>query len=264
MFGIFYAFYNGVMAGINGIDKGFVNSTNRARAIKKGDVTYHGRNGGEFLCENGRQVFRGTDRRTGDTVIKDFRNGKIYYNLTDVARQKQIKYYKDRGETVYSIIDKDRKLMFSHQNRTGRVTRERDIKTNHFVDKIYINQYCFYMDIFTGKLLRLTDHYQKKVEIEGIPKSCYNPLDYEEIIEIFNKRQDRLKEDPRYSYGGNDWTKHIYYLCDFHSRPLYMNKDGEFVDGLLPDKLLEAEKRYYTGVIDHSVSVFVDGFKVKI
>lgn len=219
------------MAGINGIDKNFNNSKARAKAIEEKDITYY--SGGQlYLTENGRQVVRSWDRLTGHDVIKDLRNGKIYYDLTEIQKEKEkIKSIKE-GKTVYRIHKKDEGVAWSCKNRTGIYCINRDIETNHLVCEIGINKYMFYFDVFDGKLLRLSDGGIKSLNyLKNRGALRYEPLDYDDIIYYFNKRQDRLKKHKNYNYSGNEWMKKVFYLSDkiICHRQLFMNENGKLV-----------------------------------
>lgn len=230
MFGIFYVAYNALMSGANKVDKGFVDAQNRERAMKSGNLTYYGRDGGLYLCENGRQVVRTYDRLTGDDVIKDFKNGKVYYNLTRFRIQEQRNRARLKGNTVYIPFEKyERELNIFHRKRVGidelcgdNHSSEIDIETGHVVVYKRINGYCFYMDVMDGKLLRLTDDYAKGYYDKRVIRGKLTP---DEIIRLFNERQDRLWQDDRFCWTGNPWTKEVFYLCSNQS--MYMTKEGK-------------------------------------
>ena len=233
MFAIFYGIYNTVMAGINGIDKNFQNSTARAKAMDLKEVVYF--SGGQmYLTENGRQVVKSWDKYTGHDVIKDIRNGKVYYDLTIIKQEQEIKKYISEGRTVYEIDKKDEPTAWYHKRRTGIYCIKRDIETKHFVHEIWINKYRFYLDIHTGKLLRLTDDNINKLDYytkRGIYRN--EPLSYNDIIYYFNERQNRLSKHENYNYSGGDWMEKVYYLSrNVRCRTqLFMNQNGRLVYG---------------------------------
>ena len=226
MFAIFYGIYNGIMAGINGIDKNYQNSKERAKAMKLGNVTYY--SGGQlYLTENGRQVVKSWDRLTGHDVIRDIRNGKIYYDLTLIKKQQKVKEAIRKGETVYQTPN-----CITHK-RSGLSCYLRDIQSHHLITEIRINKYSFYFDVTTGMLLRLIDGYDKSIAFFHERGNLNNePLEYDKIIMYFNQRQYKLMHNINYIKHNENWIRDVYYLKDFirsNAYHLYMNKDGLFV-----------------------------------
>ena len=240
MFGILYALYDGVMCGINKIDKNWQTSINREEARQNGELTYRGSQGNTYLVENGRQVIF-SYTYDGHKVIKDYRTGKIYYDLTEEKKNKYIQKCKNKGLTVYEPQEEDWKRRQTWERKTGFRGLVIDIETNHFLGELLINEYRFYIDLTTGYLLRRTDSdinylYKKK----GIYDDCV--LTPEEIISYFNRRQDVLRKNPM--YNEIKWRQSVYYLSDY-SGHLYMNKEGRFIKQKIKKKYYEEAKQKY-------------------
>ena len=239
MFGIFYGIYNAVMAGINGIDKNFQNSTDRAKAMDSGDITYFSR-GQMFLTKNGRQVVKSWDRYTGHDVIKDIRNGKVYYDLTKYKNEQFFKQCKKEGKTAIELGYPNVKNYQGVAHKLSFKTRWHvnliDIETKHYLSEIIINNYEFYFDVMTGYLLRLSDQNTKDLEWRtergDFTRFLFNKnYTYEtyimspnDIIRLFNKRQEKLKEDINFKNKNEEWIRTVFYLHRVNK--LEMNKDG--------------------------------------
>jgi len=235
MFGFLYALFHAGVAGADAIDKSFVDAQNRERSSNLGDRTYYGRNGGLYLTENGRHVVKGVDRVTGHDVIKDFKTGQVYYDLTVEKIKNQKEKYKEAGKSVYFPITNDQKrIMQMNRERAGMKYKHHidyiDIKTDHIVVIKYINGYSFYMDLFDGKLLRLSDSF---IEGKYSEKTLIKDLAPNVIIYLFNKRQDRLRQDSRYAYAGSEWTQEVFYLCNNIS--MRMTPEGKLIQGYKMD-----------------------------
>ena len=228
MFGIFYLMFDGIMSTINGIDRDYQNSKNRIEAKNLGDLTYFGSRGGEYLVENGRQVMRTIRSYDNHEIIKDMRTGKVYYDLTIIKKKRDIEECKKRGETIYHDIYDRIPKWGSHY---------KDIETEHYVKEITINDLTYYMDLNTGYLLRLTDYIRKGIQHhDRVWWYNYNNnfISPNEIIEIFNKRQDKLRHNKKYK-NNTLWTEKVFWLDVHHgyNHNYYMNKEGKFVRGIL-------------------------------
>ena len=237
MFGIIYTLFHAFSFGADKLNKTFIDSKNRERSNNIGDLTYSGRNGGTYLTENGRQVYCAIDRISGHEVIKDFKTGKVYYDLTNIKLKKRIEEVEKKGDTVYFPFNKDQEIMAHKQRvRTGIYNATYiDIETGHYVSTKYINGYPFYIDLYNGKLLRLTDGYIKNSKGRD-PNILTGNLTPDEIINFFNQRQEKLKQNSKYQYGGdNEWTKEVFYICNHFY--IYMTKEGRLVANVHPDDI---------------------------
>lgn len=253
MFSIFYGLLHGTMSIINGIDANYQTSINRENAKKAGLLTYSGARGNTYLVENGRQVIQTFNPYTKHEVIKDFKTGKIYYDLTEIKRKRKKEIMINQDKTTYNF-EQDRLVKDNHTRRTGILFMERDIKTDSYLARININNYYFYMDICSGMLVRLSDEYNTK-NYSGIDE-----ISPEEIINIFNQRQNTLQKNVRYSYDGNIWTNEMFYLCKFinANRPIYINKQGKFVHSVVGNYLKNQYKDIDYSKIERLEIIYIE------
>ena len=99
----------------------------------------------------------------------------------------------------------------------------RDIKTRDYYLRANVNGLWFYMNIANGKLVRLVD---------GEGTSCkYGVLTVEEIIDIFNKRQEKIIKE---EHNGTWWETN-FYLQNMGSNRVVIKNDGVITYGNLND-----------------------------
>ena len=190
MFGILYTLFGLGVNGVNKIKESVDDSNNREKAKRNGELTYYGKNG-QHLVSNGRLIHRGHNH-SGDEVVKDMYNGKIYVNLSEEERKKIIDKALQEGRTVVDTGSYDHSNPFYRYfkdkwwfRRYDLNVRYIDIETKKYFRRVCINGYYFYMDIETGLLVRKSDPY--------IDTYRTGDLSEDEIITIFNRRQLSFK-----------------------------------------------------------------------
>lgn len=217
MFSIFHGLFTGVALIVNGLNKNIDDSKNYKEAKDKGNILYHSSDGYR-LTDNKRLVH--TTYKNGHKYIKDMYNNTIYYDITKNQNEKSANNYrqlaKDNGDDFYifpnnKVFAKGTKLLS---------TNYFDVETNEPIIHKNINNIIFNVSLNTGKIIRMSCIMDKTKEIQGyiMPTTYLNNYDdmifpntIDEIINVFNKRQDELLYNS--SYNDGVWMKDIYYIC---------------------------------------------------
>lgn len=203
MFGVFYLLFTGFAATVDKISRDNRDAESKMRAIQNNNISYYGTRG-HRLVSNDRPVYKKTIN--GQDVLIDLYNGQIYKNYTMERRDKAKEEALAQGKTVIIGGNKDRysdyeKNQFWCKQCNIRADY-RDINTDKLLIDVSVNSVWFYMDLDNGHIIRPKDN-ETYINKDG-------NLSIEEIITIFNKRQDEVKKTSEY----NDWwwRKSKYYF----------------------------------------------------
>lgn len=208
MFSIFHGLFTLFAMEKNRISKSLEDDNNRVAAKQKGELTYFGSRGGEYLVENGRQVCHVT-RFGHDLLVDMYDNSKVYHDYTEEKEKK----YKERA-LQHAFYHNERTY---HGNTLGIIKWfptnkfDIDIETNKIVSYITVNNSIFFLDMETGLIIKPINNNKEYEDNIGIYTENNIPLNSEQIIEIFNKRQYELQKHPAYN---NDslWMRLYYYM----------------------------------------------------
>lgn len=210
MFGIIHGLFSLFAIGANDVKKTAEEERNKEDARTSGGYTYRDKKGELRLLKNGHRARRVKQRGydciydsvTGEKVV-DYLQDKIDNNKKELLRE---------GKTAY------RKSELDLDPNTKNVYRERyggwnnvvfDISTDKEMLSIYINGYEFYMEVDSGYLLRLTDDFKERSRSNIFDwRTVDKTLEVNDIIRLFNERQDRLKACRLYMPRG-DWDTQI-------------------------------------------------------
>jgi hypothetical protein len=234
MLGILYLLFYGSVSGINKIRQDINNINKRYEAKQKKYLTYYGKNG-ERLVNNDRPVYRKTIN--GEKLLVDLYTGKIYKNFSEEERQNKENDAYKLGKTVISVSydeiqEYNRKERFNAKSINVK-PQYKDIKTRKYYLSVFVNGLTFYMDIITGKIIRLADN-------QNINKK-WGKLSIEEIISIINKRQEEMYN----SLDKHDqfWWEDHFYLQKKGSDIIIVDNDGSIIEGNLKDKRVQSIKK---------------------
>lgn len=184
MFSVFHGLFTLFAIGANHISKNIQDERNKNQSRKNSGLTYFGSHGNEYLIENDKWVSTKTDLKTGHEVIADMKNGKVYYDLTDIKRKNEECKQINQGKTVrYKMSHEKNKLCGKYKQSFCWV----DIESQVPVDNVYINGVYFYIRLTDGHLLRLKDGESEK--------NIHGRWSLSEIINIINRRQDQYIND---------------------------------------------------------------------
>ena len=93
-FGLLLGLIGCTVAGIEGIQRDIEDTQERNKARRNGNLTYYDSYGHEHLTSTGRKVITTTMNGSKDVVIRDIKNDKVYYNLSQMRRDKEPKIEK--------------------------------------------------------------------------------------------------------------------------------------------------------------------------
>lgn len=194
MFGVFYLLFSGFAATADKISRDNRDAESKMRAIQNNNISYYGTRG-HRLVSNDRPVYR--KRVNGQDVLTDLYTGQVYKNFTKEMRDEAKDEARRQGKTVIIAGNTDR---YSDYEKSQFWCKKchikayyRDINTDRLLIPVSVNSVQFYMDLNTGHILRPIDN-ASYINKDG-------NLSIEEIITIFNKRQDEVEDLPEY----NDW-----------------------------------------------------------
>lgn len=219
MFGIFYMLYSAVIGTVAKIDEGIDNNNRRYKAKAINDDTYYDHKNQLRLTANDRLVSIKTVNH--DQVIVDTFNGKIYKNISKEREDKKKEEAMKDGKTVIYITKREwGKNNYQNQlwYKAGALPRYKDIKTGAYYINILINGLWFYMDVNTGRLIRLVDG-------EDLKDKKFN-VSVEDIIQVFNISQEKIKRDKRFPEQWW-WVKSAFY---HKNKIININDDLEIIE----------------------------------
>lgn len=208
MFGLIYSFFCAIGAGASRIGSEVIAERERQDAKRQNHITYLDANNKTRLVSNGHRAEYTTLH--GDKVIKDLKTGKIVKNLSEEWREERRKKAKQEGKTVViKTADEIRKMIAGHildHDKYEYLKKQfkwvnyvygihQDIETRRYCIEVCVNEVYFYMDVWNGHLLRMADGRSDKHK-KGV-------WSVDEIIEIFNQRQDRII----HKYDDNDMRR---------------------------------------------------------
>ena len=217
LFGLFYTAFVLGARGVHGIKTNIENEENRQIAISNGRETYLDYRLCERLVSDNTRVMKATlwkdcsEGKEGDRILKCVDSNKIVRNYTkeerDKAESKSILKAKEEGKTVYRLGTwKD-----DHYKSKIRGYRYKDFNTGQIYVIRTFNAVNFYMDIKTGKIIRITDG---ELIRNKTPNAYHHDVEeYEKLRQRINKEQQAYLEkyeviDARNwycKYGGKDW-----------------------------------------------------------
>ncbi len=178
MFGIFHALFSLFAIGANNKSKSREDNINREEAKKRGDLTYYGSRGNEYLVENNKWVCTLKNAR-GEDVIVDMKTGAEYYNLTQMRKKEHEKRYIDKGKTVRLALYNEKGQTYGKYRMSYFLV---DIESQIPVRDVFINGLGFYISLGDGKILRTIDNADMTL--------FAGDYGVNEIISIVNKRQE--------------------------------------------------------------------------
>lgn len=215
MFGILYGLFSLFALGVDHHNKTSQDEKNKQLAKQSGSLTYYGSRGNEYLVENDRWV--STKRLpTGEDVIADMKTGEVYYNLTRIKKEKAKEKQLAKGKTVRSAVKGEN--FGTYYGKYKQRWYDIDIKTNTPVHTIFVNCATFYQELDHGMLLRPTDNETLKYF------SGKHTVD--EIIELFNKRQQSMQDVVKENENDRFWLSRNY-LFDKHHY-IYIDNNNKF------------------------------------
>ena len=239
MFSIFHGLFTVFAAVANKIGNNVSDNNARDAAVKDGNLTYYSKDGVR-LVSNNRLVC--TKYIGNHKCIVDLYTGKVYHDISEARNNKYVEEYKSdakkRGLDTYRNIEDCRKYAPGTNGMVS--TLEHDIETGEPVIKIYINKLGYLMSLKTGKLIRI-DNFGEKFVTENRVDSInfhkyynfYIPKTSEDVIHIFNERQEELKRNPLYNKDYK-WMAEVYYIkptlvSDHRPIKIYMDNIGRIV-----------------------------------
>ena len=200
MFGLIYSFFCAIGAGASRIGSEVIAERERQDAKRHNYITYLDANNKERLVSNGHRAQY--TKVHGDKVVKDLKTGKIVRNLSQERRDERREEARQQGKTVIlkttsEIRDMIYGYILEHEKFERMKKRFKwidyvrslsyqDLETYRYYIEVCVNEVYFYMDVIDGHLIRITDYYNDR----DIYKKGVWSVD--EIIEIFNQRQDRI------------------------------------------------------------------------
>lgn len=204
MFGIFYMLYTAVFGAAAKIDEVIDNENRRSKAKTINDDTYYDHKNQLRLTANDRLV---SIKTIGyDQVIVDMFNGTVYKNITKEKEDKKKQEAMKNGKTVIRITKKEwGRGDYQHKiwYNCGGIPSYKDINTGAYYRKVIANGIWFYMDVDTGRIIRPADE-------ENFKNKKYN-VSVDDIIRVFNKRQEKIKQDERFPEK-SWWVSSTFYL----------------------------------------------------
>ena len=203
MFGVLYAAFNLLFGAAARIDEDIDNNRRKNKAKNENKLIYSDHNNQDRLIENDRLVYKTT--KGTDKVLVDLYSGKIYYNYTKENENIKISEAKSNNKTVIrnvyfyrNIHDYRNKIWY----KCNILPEYKDINTGLLYVVLKINGIDFYMDVDSGHIMRPTD--------EEDLNNKKNNISIKNIIDVFNKSQDLLKQDIKFSQIW--WVKSEFYL----------------------------------------------------
>lgn len=224
MFGIFYMLFNAIFGTAAKIDEDIDNYNRRTKAIKNKDETYYDHNNQLRYTNNDRLVSIKTINH--DRVIVDTLNSTIYKNISKEKEDIKKLDAVQKGYTVIKIGNEWKKLNYQDKlwYRCDSIPWYMDIKTDEYYIVVTINGINFYMNVDTGNIVRPADG-------ENYKNKKYN-LSVDKIIKVFNKRQEKIRNDKRFPKQW--WWVKVHY---------YLNRMEIFIDDNL--NIIEERMQYY-------------------
>ena len=201
MFSIFHGLFTMFALGMDKYDRTSQDMKNKIMAKENGLLTYRGSRGNEYLVENDRWVSTKRNNK-GEDVIVDMKTGKIYYNLTKMKKRKKGERLLKEGKTVrFKMYNEDNRPYYGKYKIPYSLV---DIHTDTPINEVIVNFVKFYQDLDTGHIIRMADgeNCEKKV-------GKYNET---ELINLFNKRQDRMKDELNKHKNDLLWLQNNYFF----------------------------------------------------
>lgn len=233
MFGIFHGLFTIFAVAANGTRKNKEIANRKKVARLSGQYTYTDKRGEQRLISNNHRAK--IVNYNGFNYIVDATNGRMVVDYIELTNQEKRQKAIDNGATVYDkLLDDSRKSYYRRKYGHYKF----DVKTDQLVIEIWVNGYQYYMNPESGHLIRISDFYKKKMNSNISNHMTINTkFSKDEIIQIFNQRQDLLRECAEYKDMENnwDWMSRLFYCRnDYFSAPTcYIDSDKTFrVEGM--------------------------------